>query len=606
MKWLSLLTPRYWLRRRQRIQVDFEANSLLPRPYDFALTIFELRHTRMDPEHSEGFPTAPEGEVSADHVLRSAAARALEERRAESVAAGAAGLVVGQDYLQAFAAVDDGVLGAASDLFHRKLESIGDLSHALDGRTLGEGLSNALKGRMGEHILADRLTELGVDAVLAPNPNQEGWDLTIDGVKVNPKVYADASATAEHFERFPDVPVILPADAANLPSDALHFDSLSGEGLDSLREALAKGSEHLSFVDDALSHSELSSQASDALGVTGDPGAVVDVHFPWVAVALSGWREVRLLRNGHTQLGTSVKNISLDAGGTGIGGIAGAKAGALVGSLLGPVGTGIGAFIGAATGAFLGRIGSRHLKEAGLRASSDRFFGARASLREELRRENARISLRVETQRRTEQVELDREVLEAREHVERACAHVREARERARAFSGEEAETLLAAAQRVLDGLEEGLAERRAVRSWWRRHVWPDVSLLSCERASEVIAALALRVGRWRTLLEGGGTLSRADVYSCLGQFGLVEHEVRTALAALEREERSRVNAVRTGMRKTTEGLLSARRAAVQRINDVIEQSLQGAQTALTPYVSRVSGARTEVEIEARRLGYSV
>jgi hypothetical protein len=105
MKWLSLLTPRHWLRRRQRIQVDLEANSLLPRPYDFALTIFELRHTRMDPEHSDGFPTAPEGEVSADQVLRSAAARALEERRAAAIAAGAEGLVVGQDYLEAFAAV---------------------------------------------------------------------------------------------------------------------------------------------------------------------------------------------------------------------------------------------------------------------------------------------------------------------------------------------------------------------------------------------------------------------------------------------------------------------------------------------------------------------
>lgn len=600
------LTPRYWLRRRHRVQVDAEANRLLPTPYDPAVTIFELRHTREFPELPDGFTAAPKGEISAEQTLRSAVARALEERRAAALAAGAVGVMVGQDYLQAFAAIDDSVLGAASDLFNRKIESIGDLSQALDGSSLGEGLANALKGRMAEHVLADRLTELGVDAVLAPDPNQEGWDLTIEGVKVNPKVYADASATAEHFDRFPDVPVILPGDAANLPADAMHFDSLTGEGFDSVREALAKGGEHLSLVDDTLSHADLGGQASEALGASGDPSAVVDFHFPWAALALSGWREARLLRDGHTQLGTSVKNISLDAAGTGIGGFAGAKVGALAGSVFGPLGAGIGAVVGAIGGAILGRMGTRHIKESNLRESRDRVYGAKASLREALRRENARIEARIEAQRRTEQTELDREARQARERVEQACEDLRKARDCARELKGDDAESLLMAAQRVLDCLAEELVRRRMARSWWRRQVWPDVSLLASERASEVVSVLALHLRAWRQTLAGGGRLSRAELYACLGQFGLVEKEVRVALATLEREDRVRVNAISTGVRQTIEGLLAARRAAIQRLHAVIEESLQSAQAALAPHISRVSGARSDVETEARKLGYSV
>ena len=85
-------------------------------------------------------------------------------------------------------------------------------------------------------------------------------------------------------------------------------------------------------------------------------------HIPVVTIALSSFREFRLLSDDKTNYMSSLKNIALDAAGAGVGGLAGAQGGAIIGSIFGPVGTIFGGIIGAVGGAICGRKATNKVK----------------------------------------------------------------------------------------------------------------------------------------------------------------------------------------------------------------------------------------------------
>lgn len=90
-------------------------------------------------------------------------------------------------------------------------------------------------------------------------------------------------------------------------------------------------------------------------------------HIPVVTIAMSSFREFQLLAKNKTDALSSLKNIGLDAAGSGVGGLAGVKAGALAGTLFGPVGTVIGGILGGIGGAIGGRMISNEVKQAPLK-----------------------------------------------------------------------------------------------------------------------------------------------------------------------------------------------------------------------------------------------
>lgn len=102
------------------------------------------------------------------------------------------------------------------------------------------------------------------------------------------------------------------------------------------------------------------SSALDASTSLGDlvDGLNLDFsgHTPVITIGLSFIREIQLLADDKTNYLSSVKNIALDATGTGIGGTVGVNAGAIAGSVIaGPVGFVIGGIVGAIAGAIGGR-----------------------------------------------------------------------------------------------------------------------------------------------------------------------------------------------------------------------------------------------------------
>ena len=282
---------------------------------------------------------------------------------AVAAAVGVAGLV---DWWQ----VDENVLKAVEAWTHEHIGNTLDLWSAVQEHKyeLDKGLFISLRGHVGEQMAADHLAAAGLNVSLPEASNQPGWDLDVDGQLVNVKVTADAGKTlAEHFERYPDIPVLINADAGNIPPDAIWFDP--SEGLD----ASVLVGEHVTLVDHALSLHDAAASVHDAFG------ADVDVDVPIVGVlitvARSGTREAKLVRDGHTDVERALKNVAIDTaargGGVIVGGLAGAKVGAWVdvatfGFTMG-LGTVLGGLLGAAGGAMAGSATASHVRLAPLR-----------------------------------------------------------------------------------------------------------------------------------------------------------------------------------------------------------------------------------------------
>ena len=105
----------------------------------------------------------------------------------------------------------------------------------------------------------------------------------------------------------------------------------------------------------------------DADSLTDITDFDVSGHIPVMTIAMSSFREFQLLTKNETDAISSLKNIGLDAAGSGVGALAGAKAGAIAGSLFGPVGTVLGGLIGSIGGAMGGRMISNEVKQAPLK-----------------------------------------------------------------------------------------------------------------------------------------------------------------------------------------------------------------------------------------------
>ncbi len=122
------------------------------------------------------------------------------------------GLTAGEMLWHA-AALDPNVMEAAD--FSRS-EDIGDpmafACNAADFITAGAGWS--LRGYTAERLVMDKLIADGHNVRLAEASNTPGLDLIVDGMPVQVKCGTALSNLTEHFEKYPDIPVIANAALA--------------------------------------------------------------------------------------------------------------------------------------------------------------------------------------------------------------------------------------------------------------------------------------------------------------------------------------------------------------------------------------------------------
>ena len=127
---------------------------------------------------------------------------------------------------------------------------------------------------------------------------------------------------------------------------------------------------HEGMSDLTSSFSEIKDNFANSIGadsLTDITDFDVSGHIPVMTIAMSSFREFQLLTKNKTDAISSLKNIGLDAAGSGVGALAGAKAGAIAGSLFGPVGAALGGLIGGIGGAMGGRMISNEVKQAPLK-----------------------------------------------------------------------------------------------------------------------------------------------------------------------------------------------------------------------------------------------
>lgn len=283
------------------------------------------------------------------------------------------GLFPAGEVVLKWSSVDDHIFQAYEHLTHENIDNFADLLRLVDIEKYKfylPGFQNMLRGHVGEFVVLEHLSEAGLDVEMPFASNEPGVDLTANGLEMNVKAVSNVSATAaNHFENYPDIPIIVPMDARNIPTDAIHFDPSS-----TIDPSIFEIGKPEIYVDDALSLDGLDDQVSNATDVLGNPGP--EGHIPWITLAFSVFREGNLLVKGNTNIQRSLKNILIDTSGVGGGGFIGMKAGGLVGAIGGPVGVVIGGVIGAFTGALGGRATSNYIKQKPLREAEKRYKSA--------------------------------------------------------------------------------------------------------------------------------------------------------------------------------------------------------------------------------------
>jgi hypothetical protein len=207
------------------------------------------------------------------------------------------------------------------------------------------GFLDGLKGYVAESIVAEHFAALGHNVVLATTTNQPGWDLLIDGHPFQVKAGETAAQAAHHaLALHPDIPIITD------PSAAEHLFAIDPHA--AVVAVHEIGATHLEVT---------TFQTLDGLEAIGHAGSF---HLPFITVAMSSWRELKLLEEGHASFESACAHVITDGIGVGAGMAAGAHTGVMVGGLAGPHGMALGGLLGGFVGAIAGKLGATFMKEA--------------------------------------------------------------------------------------------------------------------------------------------------------------------------------------------------------------------------------------------------
>jgi hypothetical protein len=529
-----------------------------------------------------------------------------EGAAAEWGAAVADGVIPAAYVWERWSSVDHHVFQAFSHLAGKQIEGMADLLQVVDtkGYALGSAeFVNKLLGHVGEWHAQEHLASAGLDVSMPDATNVPGLDLWVDGHAVNIKTVKDAAAAAySHFGDYPDIPIVVPADAENIPADALHFDPSSG--FDHVGLA---GSDHLVIVDHALSHADVLDQSNHALDVLRNPG--LHLHFPWVTAAVSGIREARLLAKGHTDLTRAAKNVAVDTAVVGGGGAVGMKFGALVGSALGPIGAVVGGLAGGLLGAIGGRSAANAVKRAPLEAARTEYDAALARYCET---EASLVAEAGATWKRGQHEEgriLRAELSRLQGEYDGVLAGHAVRLRRATILDEEGARDLLSAADSKLEAI--CAAERAVLLGLLPRWMWIWAGLFFPAQVQRYMQHRR-EYDDWRACAENvlrGWTGSASDTSACFDLVTATEGGHRVAEQHIARSEVARQQAVETAAahhRRLLAQAAQCRVAAVARLRDRWEETRAHVETSLMPVVHILRATGAELQREMQKNGARV
>ncbi|GEL07625.1 hypothetical protein [Salisediminibacterium halotolerans] len=265
--------------------------------------------------------------------------------------AGGVGAVGGIPSMYYLSKVDPKVIDSLDFAFADDLSNFNNLTDYVSDKYLdvlntdsADGWMTRFEGYVMEMHSADVLEEMGYDVELPDASNQEGWDVLLDGEPWQIKGGETPQVIANHFETYPDIPVITNEDLGT-----------AYEGYDNV------------MVLDDISAEKIHEMAHDSLTSIDQIDSTMGAGIPVVSLIMSSYREVKLHSQNKTDFGSSMKNVGLDAAGVGGGGYAGAQTGAVIGAVGGPAGAVVGGVVVGIVGAVGGKVGTNIVKEKSMK-----------------------------------------------------------------------------------------------------------------------------------------------------------------------------------------------------------------------------------------------
>ena len=532
-----------------------------------------------------------------------------------AITAAAQGAWFGKEPLENLLEIDEHVYTAMGQLAGEQLNTIGDLHNYLSGwesanigEALPEGALNKLMGHLAEPIVGEHLEELGIQVEMPDLSNQPGYDLILNGEHaVNIKTVSDFSSLSDHFETYPDIPVIVPVDMAGIPDNAIHLDAAGS--LEQLNEAVELGEENIVLVDDALLHADMLEHAegvSDALLENVDVGGI-----PFITVALSGFREIKLLKNHDTDVTNAMKNFGLDVAGTGGGAAAGAIAGATIGSAIPVIGTAIGGAIGGILGAIGGRMASNTVKEKPFRDALQAYEEIQSKAKEKTAVAQAEAEKQYDRTVESEEKSLAQTV-ESRKHKlqQQQNALIQERREEYALEPAQARELLDAALSDLSAHIASAQAQLNNIPSW-KKMLWPDEStvllqqsILHLEKLSNLLEQQAESILQNAQSQKLVGDRAASFLQLLLAVDGATPN-IRELIRAHEERRREREAQWRADIEQIRIEVADRRYQCFQKLAEILEELQKKMEATMKPFVEKVKSASESVQTEATRLGKS-
>lgn len=557
MKYLNYILPyRLWLKNKYQEAISFSEKKYLPEGYNANLLLPEYRKQVkiLNNKTALGIQI-----VNEDAYLKQSfkeVNKDFKSNKGAFVAAGSeAALFLGQDAFNAYQAVDSFVYQGMSKLSGENLDNIADLSSKVQSydHNFWEGLTDAgvhkVGGHVGEAYAADSLQEKGLDVEWAKESNQEGWDLLVNGHEMNVKTVADANTLRQHFNEYPDIPVVIPGDAANIPDNAINIGS--DAGIEELNQALLEGKENLVVVDPSLSGQEIMNQTETATDLLSGSSDVFESYIPMITATLSSYRELKLLFYGHTSIITSFKNVGLDIVGTGGGGVLGAKAGASLGSFLSPIGTVVGGVVGGIFGAIFGRKTTDAAKKAAFKNAFDAYskeynmFNATKNLLINLTNRS------ISSFKRKQRASLNEEKVKVKQEIDILTQNIMEARQEHYQFTNYEYNLFCDYAIAEINTLHTNIKAEQENSTWWSRVFFPKAEDFALENINDKIKKFLELLDNNNNNNNNYFNQNSFKLFSLFGQLGIVKEQVLNYLMEkelernkLETEHRDKIDAL--------------------------------------------------------------
>lgn len=532
------------------------------------------------------------------------------------ISAAAQGAWFGKDALQNLLEIDEHVYVAMSQLAGQQLETIGDLHTSIAawpssevGEALSEGALNKLMGHLAEPIVGQHLEDLGVQVEMPIASNQPGYDLILNGEHaVNVKTVADISSLSAHFEKYPDIPVIVPSDMAGIPKTAIHLDA--SDSIEQLNRAVELGDGHIVLVDDALSHVDMLEHAdgvSDALIENVDV-----IGIPLITLALSSYHQIKLLKQHDTDTSNALKNIGLDVAGTGAGGAAGAATGAAIGSAIVPViGTALGAIVGGIVGAMGGRAASNSIREKPFRDALRAYQEVLTGTQQNIEKTQADADAAYADMLESEQNGLAQTVESRKRKLLQQQDILLQERRDGYSLDQHQAGLLLETTLVDLDAHIESTEAQLSEVPSWKRMVWPDEHAVLLQQSIQHLRKLSHLVQSQAQAILGSspteplkGDQAHRFLQILLAVDGATP-PIQELIRAHENRRVEREAQWRDHIEQIRFEVADRRQESFQKIATTVKKLQRKSAAQVKPLVARVEAASETVRKAAARLGKS-